>query len=153
MAEQEEIAPRQKFTGMRIIWLALMAGQVIFIAVAFFLPIELAPVPELVLAAPVVVLGGLVASELGYRKLVGQAAEKTTLADKLTAYQPALLVRAALLEAGGLFATVAYLLSHTQWLLALAALPVAYMALHLPTTAKLESNLQLSPDELGQLNG
>jgi hypothetical protein len=149
--EPKAPTPRQQFNGMRTIWLALMAGPLVFMAVVLFLSIELGSVPELMTLAPVVVLGGMGASELVYRKLAGQAAEKISLADKLTAYQPALLVRAALLEAGSLLATVAYSLSHAQWLLAFAIVPVAYMAMHIPTAAKLENDLRLSPEDTEQL--
>jgi len=150
----QKISLSTQFFQLRLIWIALIAGQVLFLlAIVFIAQPPVADLPALPLEwiVPFLSLSTSLISEWVYRKLVGQAVEKPQLADRLASYRTALLIRGALLEFGGLFAMVMFLITQTTWVLAFAALPIAFMVAKVPSLANVESELSLSQSEADQL--
>ncbi len=150
----QNLSPSTQFSQLRLIWIALIAGQVLFILVTVFMvqpPVADLPPFPLEWLVPLLSLSTWLISEWIYQKLVGQAVEKPQLAERLASYRTALLIRGALLESGGLFATVMFLITHTTWVLAFAALPIVFMIVKIPNLTNVESELSLSQSEADQL--
>lgn len=129
---------KQRMMSLRMIHLALVMGALMFGAVVMFMkkghaaPGAAAQNPMIVVAAVMAVLSiGLASAMKGvFRKQVGTSADSVTTFEK---YQVFILVRAAILEGGGLFSAVCALItSHTLPLILFAGCVVA-LALFRPS--------------------
>jgi hypothetical protein len=99
-----------------ILHFALLMGQIIlaivFIVITGKTEIILNPEGDLFFVlVPAFALAALFISGFMFKKLLVQANSKTTLAEKLSLYRPALLVRYAILEGASLFGLVAYFIN------------------------------------------
>ena len=108
------------FQQLNIIWIALMAGQVIFFAVIFMVNIppneELKGTIELVALA--LVLSTIPLSTLIYQSIIKKGLNYS-VTEQLNTYRQAFIVKMAMAEGGVLVSLVAYMLSKTIWLLPL----------------------------------
>ncbi len=140
---------------MSIIFFALLAGQIIFIAVAFFTISNSTPQSQpddmLNIIVPVVVGSGLFISSLIFKQLLGKIKKDDSFEKKLETYRSALIVRYALLEVPSLFSTVAYLLSGNIIFLAFSGVLILAFMLNMPTRNKAAQDLNLSTNEADKL--
>jgi hypothetical protein len=84
---------------------------------------------------------------------VGNLKNKTTLLEKLTGYQAALIVRFALLEGPSLFAIVVFTLTNNWFFLLISVCIIVYFITLRPGTEKVADDLQLNYDEKLELQG
>lgn len=147
---------KEYFTSLTIIHGAMLIGQVLFAAVAWFLnqdgPLgDTESVSVLRIVVPVALIGGLVGNQLFTRSRLPQLQEKDTLAEKLTGYRTLLITRYALLEGPTLLAIVTYLLGGELTVLLVAGAIIAYFALLRPTREGTIQALQLKGEEERQV--
>jgi hypothetical protein len=155
--------PKNALKTTSIIHLALLAGQVLFMIVAYITNknikyfdykdsrndvfFYIAPL----MAITCTVVGGfLFNQQLG--KFHQQAAGSgKTLSEKLQAYQSALIVRYALLEGPSLFGIVCFLITGNLFYLLISTCLIITMISLRPSVNAAEAYLQLSYDETQQL--
>ncbi len=137
----------------RLIHLALLAGQIFFLVVAFILR-STGAFPTLFEDANIFLLAVLLitASAIGaglfiFKQRMATVAEKTDMADKLADYRAAAIVKYALAEAPSFFAIIAYMFTGNMIILGIAIAIIAYFAMMWPSVEKMSSEMNLNPDE------
>jgi len=151
------ITNKARFKTTRIIHLALLAGQVLFAAVVFFLTRSTAISTDtnnpLFVVAPLLAMAAVVASIFLYKQQLALATQQQTLNSKLAQYQTALIIRWALLESASLFNIVCYFVTGNFALLLIAFLIIAYFISIRPTINSAENDLNLTYEEKLDLEG
>ncbi|GAB2703413.1 hypothetical protein GCM10027037_31520 [Mucilaginibacter koreensis] len=143
--------PKAILKTITIIHLALLAGQVLFGIVFFFLrssgtdPQANLDIFKYLVPAIAVVMVAL--SQFIFPKLIAKAIPLPALQEKMAAYQSALIVCYALLEVPSLFSLVAYFLTGNILYILVAALLVARFVTIRPTAEKAEEDLKLTYEE------
>ncbi len=138
---------------LKLIHLALLAGQVFFLAVAWFLrstgafPAPFEEWTIFLLAVLLITASAISAGLFIFKQRMASIAGRTALAEKLTDYRAAAIVKYALAEGPSFFAVVAYLLTGNMIILGIAVAIIAYFATMWPTVGKMSSEMNLTPDE------
>ncbi|MEO1098421.1 MAG: hypothetical protein AAFX57_11790 [Bacteroidota bacterium] len=88
-----------------------------------------------------------------YKKAITQVNPQMALKSKLSRYQIAIILRAALIELAALLASVVCYLSGNILLLLVAPICWVLFYFNRPTIAAMEMDLLLSPDEVKKLRG
>jgi hypothetical protein len=144
---------REYFKSLQIIFLALLAGQVIFAAVAYWLRSgQFVSVTEqlgsgFIFIVPAFIAGGLAAGWLIFKSRIRAAAEKTSLMEKMSDYRAVLIIRFAFLEGPTMLAVVAYLITGNQWFLGMAVIVMLVFLFLRPSRTRAVKDLQLNPFE------
>lgn len=140
---------------MRIIFFALLAGQLIFIAIAFFIVTNNPPQSQaddmFNIIVPILVGSGLFISNFMFRQLLGKIKYDSSFEIKLEAYRSALIIRYALLEGPSIFSTVAFLLSGNIIFLAFSGVMILAFMMNMPNRNKATQDLNLSSIETDKL--
>ena len=148
------ITSRTYFFTLSIIYFALMMVMIIFSCVAFVADIEPED-PSLVetftIAVPAAVVIFFSASYFIYKSQLVQIRNTEGLKNKLSKFQAAMLVRAAPIEAAGLFGAVATLVTDEPYFLGAPALSVIVFVLQRPTVYSVVEDLGLSHEEKSKL--
>lgn len=153
----EEQTSGQYFTNLTILYGSLIAGQVLFAAVAYFMKPEAATAETeamhetFQMIIPLVAIGCLAGSMLLFRSRVAAIQKETDLKKKMADYRAASIMRYALLEAPSLFSLVVYLLTGRPFYLGLAAIFILAFLLYRPTPQRAAVDLTLSPGERAKL--
>lgn len=141
--------------AISILFTAMLAGQIIFAALAFALVYTgsfKTSAPELenifFILVPVLIIGGRLAGTSLYKKKIQQAKDTSVVAEKLNLYRAAFITRCALLEGPVLFAIITYLLTNKIELLAFAAGGILLFYMLKPTKEKVVSELQVKDSEI-----
>ncbi|MDB5158274.1 MAG: hypothetical protein JWR50_2981 [Mucilaginibacter sp.] len=134
-----------------IIHLALIIGQVLFAVVAFAkmdsTNINFDKNDVFLFVAPIMAIGGFIASNIVFKQQLVRAKDKMVLKDKLVAYQSALITRFALLEGASLFNIVVFLKTGNLLYLIISGLIIFYFIIIRPTKDKVVEDLELSYQE------
>lgn len=144
--------PKAIFKTIKIIHLALLAGQLLFFVVAFTqtppqkFALNFANDP-LLLVVPFMAVGSFLLSNILFKQQIGSAANQTTLAGKLTRYQSASIIRFALIEGISLFSVVGFLKSGNLLFAVVFGLLILLFIANRPTKDKVETDLNLSYEE------
>ena len=140
---------------MRIIFFALLAGQIIFIAVAFFTVTNNPPQSQsddiFNILVPVIIGSGLFISSLLFKQLLAKIKNDDSFDKKLEVYRSALIMRYALLEGPSIFSTAIYLISGNIIFLAFSGVMILAFILNMPTRNKAIQDLNLSGIEADKL--
>jgi bacteriorhodopsin len=140
---------------MRIIFFALLAGQIIFMAVAFFTVNNNPPQSQsddlFNIMVPVAIGFGLFMSGMLFKQLIGKIKNDASFEQKLEAYRSALIIRYALLEVPSIFSTVAYLFSGNIIFLAFSGVMILAFLMNMPSRDKATQDLNLSSIEADKL--
>jgi hypothetical protein len=140
---------------MRIIFFALLAGQIIFMAVAFFTVNNNPPQSQsddlFNIIVPVAIGLGLFISGMLFKQLLGKIKNDASFEKKLEAYRSAMIIRYALLEGPSIFSTVAYLLSGNIIFLAFSGVMILAFLMNMPSRNKAAQDLNLSSIEADKL--
>ena len=143
---------------LRILFYALLAGQLIFLVITFVLRStgSFGAMPELekifVYIAAVLVAGGVIAGRKIYTTRIQALKAMPKLADQLNGYRAAMIIRCALLEGPVLFTIICYLLTGNQLLPGLAAITIAIFVTLRPGKEKLVRELELSSGAIAIVN-
>jgi len=142
---------REYFRSLVIIYYALIAGQLFFCLIAFFLhqtgnldlgAKELTDI--FIFIVPLFVIGGFFGSKIVFKNRLKAAKDQTNLFAKMTDYRGALVVRYALLEGPSFFAIIVYLLTGNLLFLGMSLLIIAYFFIIRPTSGDAITDLELS---------
>ncbi len=151
--------PKSILRSTTIIYFALLAGQLMFVAVTFLvntnaIHLDLANSAKynLFYFVPAFAICCAFAGIFIFKKLTSDYVQKAadgnySLAEKLRLFQSAIIVRSALFEGAALFAIVNFLLTGNLFFIIIAVcLMVIYLSLR-PTVAVVADTLQLSYEE------
>ena len=148
------------FSIIKTLHLAMLAGQVIFTAVIFYLIYSKMKLPILVehekllqVVALVFVTVIIFAGNRLFKKklLVLNEDVQTATKDKMLAYRTICLIQWALLEAGVLLCGIFALLTANYAFLAVSVIIIIYFALLTPVKDKIAAQLNLNSTELDAL--
>ena len=152
--ETNSITSKEYFRTLKIIYLALIAGQVIFSLTVVFLIYtgefnEDFPEMEKIffILVPVLVIGGYLGGRMFFKKRLETAILKPGLPEKLADYQSALIIRYALLEGPSMLAFIAYLLTADIFFIVIAGFIIIIFITLRPTVDRMISDLELSYDD------
>lgn len=141
--------------SISILFTAMLAGQIIFAALALVLVYtgnfsSSMPQAENIffILVPALIISGRLAGTTLYKKKVQQARDAGTIAEKRSLYRAAFITRCALLEGPILFAIITYLLTNKTELLAFAAGGILLFYMLKPGKEKIANELQVSENEL-----
>ncbi len=143
---------------LRIMHLAILCGQVIFMAIAFFLiysgkfsKAEGGFDQVLKILIPVLAIGGFAYSHFLFRTKLNKAKNATGLNGKIAEYRGALISRYAGLEAPALFSIVVGMVTGNLLYLGIAGILILYFFSLIPGPTRIAADLELNPDETLQL--
>lgn len=153
------MSTQQYLRSLNIIYLALFAGQIMFLLVAFYLTSTQVfgdagdVLTEVyMIAVPLIIAGGLASSFFVTKMLLGSVKQLTTLKEKLERYRSAMIVKYALLEGPAFFAIVCYLITAHYLFAALAGLMMVVFLVNKPSAEKIAAELEFTREELKQFN-
>ncbi|MCI4669084.1 MAG: hypothetical protein MRZ79_13195 [Bacteroidia bacterium] len=116
------------FGSLSILFIAMIGGQLIFAAVAYYLNLDgpVSPDPEianiLLYVVPIAALGAIGSSGIVFNNILGQIKDEDSLLSKTNQYRSAFIVKLAMHEGVGLFALVGYFLTANMVFLGIAAI-------------------------------
>jgi hypothetical protein len=147
-----ELTPKGFLKSMSIIHGAFIAGLVMFAFAAIVLTAKKQTHPTrsgdaYAVAVPLIAVAGLIASNLIFRNKVSKLNNESSLKDKITGYQSAIIARFALIEGPALFGIAVFLLTKNWLYLIISGLLILYFVSLRPTKAKTENDLNLSYEE------
>jgi hypothetical protein len=134
--------------NLSIIHLALIAGQIMFIAVVLVLKgqyeIILQPENDLFFfIVPGFAVMALLSSNMIFKKLLDKAKLLNQHSDKLNNYRAACIVRYALVEGPSLFAIICYYLTGNLFYIFISGFCILYLFTLRPTKEKVEMDLMI----------
>ncbi|HWD86936.1 MAG TPA: hypothetical protein VG367_02340 [Mucilaginibacter sp.] len=154
----QNLNPQGAVKALPIIHLALIAGQVLFCLVAYFqfpqkdFSMDGSKDP-FVYVAVILAAGGFFLGSFLFRQQVGKIGPENSLSQKISAYQTAFILRAALAEGPSLFSVVAFMLSGNLLFLAITGAIILYFLSFRPTREKVSNDLNLDYNEKAELDG
>lgn len=147
------------FLAIRILYYALIAGQLVFALLTFYLIMsglydgeQMELRNTFIFIVPVFVVGGLFASNILFKNFLNTARGKKNLYEKLSFYRSALIIRYALLEGPSFFAIVSFLLTGDYLFLGLSGLIILVFFTLNPTVEKAVNDLELHSEESYAIN-
>ena len=153
---------KEYFTILTVIHAMLVIGQIVFLAVVYYLSLTLPAIGPLSqtdeslnevfqFIVPAFIIGGLVASYIWNQHKLKTLREKSDLKDKLAEYRTMLIIKYAILEGPSLFALVSFLLTGNDIFLALSGIIIIYFVIMRPTRGKAGADLELNRAERDQI--
>ena len=144
--------------SIRILYLALLAGQVIFALIVTLL-VETGLLSggnssltqKMQIAIIVIAAGAIPASIFLFRKQLSDINSEEDLGKKLDKYRAVLIIRMALCEMPTLFAIIAYFLTHNRSFLWMIILLIFNFIFIYPSRQKIINQLQLNSSEQSSL--
>jgi len=147
------------FLALQIVYFALIAGQIIFTFLTFYLirsglfDGEQAELRNIfIYIVPAFMVGGLFISHLLFKSFLNTARGKKNLYEKLTFYRSALIIRFALLEGPSFFAIVVYLLTGDYLFLGMSGLIIIVFFTLKPTAERAVNDMELHSEEAHAIN-
>lgn len=150
---------KQYFQSLLIIYFALLAGQLMFAVIAYFISSSNGGLGETdadfvqigqIMVAVLAVTNLIISTQIS-KALVSKAKDKNTLKEKLAGYRSALIVKYALLEGASMFASVFLLLTGEIFFFIVAVLIIGVFLLYRPSKEKTIAELQLHYTEVEKL--
>jgi MFS family permease len=150
---------KEYFHALQIIYFALIAGQVLFGLLTFYLiqsglfdgdQKDLRNI--FIYIVPVFVVGGIFGSHIMFKKVLNEAKRKPSLYEKISAYRSALIVRYALLEGPSFFGIVVFLITGDYLFLGMNGLIIAVFFTLMPTVNRAVNDLELSANDTHTIN-
>lgn len=148
--QNTELTPNKYLASLSLIHLALLIGQVLFAAVAFFINenrrLDLSDTDnKFFFIIPLLAIGSYFAGNFLFRQNINTIANNNnSLKEKLNSYQVALIIKLALLEGPALFGVVAFLLSGNLYFLLISGLLIGYFFIQKPSKEKIIDELKLN---------
>lgn len=147
--------PKIYFKTVNILFLALVAGQVVFALVLFFLnqtQVKVAFItPEihqtLMWIAPALAVAGIVLGWLVFNTKLKSLQNMNSLTEKLKGYQSAMIIRFAFMEGPSLVALVFFYITGDYIFLGVSAFIILAFLFNRPSKSLIIRHLQLHDDE------
>lgn len=155
MNNNPAITPKIYFKTVNLLFLALVAGQVVFALILFFLNKTQGKIafitPEihqtLVWIAPALAVTGIALGWLVFNTKLKSLQQKSNLAEKLKGYQSAMIIRFAFMEGPSLVALVFFYITGDYIFLAVSAFIILAFLFNRPSKSLISRHLQLHDDE------
>jgi len=152
------LTPQTAVKTTAIIHLGLTAGQILFAIVAYTTTPQKGFAFDgvkdpFIYVAIILALNGFIVGNLMFKKQVGKVVPEDTLSKKISVYQTAFIIRAALLEGASLFSIAVYLIGWNLFFLALSGLIILYFLTLRPTKEKIANDMNLDYNEKAELDG
>ncbi len=150
---------RDYFNTLRMLFMALATGQVLFAGVAYYLQSqgqmgldEEGEMGQIFLVLGLVMgIGGIFGGNYVYKQLLAKARGLPSLKEKLMQYRTANIVRYALLEGAAIFSLVGYLLTGAFNLLIMAGGLIVWFITLAPSQSRAIEDLELPTTERQQV--
>lgn len=155
--QENQLTPRKYFKTNIIIYLALLAGPLVYLIFKFpdsintDLNVE-QHLDSQTYIAILLTFGGVIAGYFMYLQLVSKIDLEDALSIKMAKLQTALIMKYALLEGPAFYAFFAYADSNNLYHLFLGLLPIMVMLLYFPTQEKLKIALKPNRAQRQQLD-
>jgi hypothetical protein len=144
----------EQIKSVQIIFLALLAGQIIFLFISVFLvqsgnvkPNDdlflILFIVDLMIITPAIVVGPMI-----YRGFIERANSKKLTQEKFVLYRQGVIIKLALVEAPTIFSIVGYLLTGSVLFLILAIGVLILFFFHKPTLEKFAEDFNIPLSEL-----
>lgn len=144
----------EQFKSIQIIFLALLAGQLIFLFIAVYIVqsgnVKLNEdlfliflIVDLLIVFPAVVIGPLL-----YRNFINKAKTGLSIQQKFNIYRQGVIIKLALVEAPTIFSIVGYLLTGSFVFLIIAIGVLVLFFFHRPTIEKFFEDFDIPLSEL-----
>jgi hypothetical protein len=151
-------SPKQIFSSMKLIHLALLMGQILFAGVVTFLltdgmerGVNEQDSMTFLIVAFAVTLSSLMLGKIVSETQIRKIAKKEKLSTKLSSYRTAKLVRYAPMEGASLLCTAIYLLTADYYFITIAVGIIIFFILLRPTLGKTIEELELDRTEIEEL--
>ena len=145
--------------SFRFTFWSLFSGQIIFALFALIINVhepvnfgEFHPNDIFSYLVPMVVLGGLIAGYFITLAQIKKSVFETNFKRKLEAYRSASIIRYAFIEGPNLFCIVAYYLTSNMIFMYLVVAVLIYYLSSYPSLDKITKEMELSSQEMDQLN-
>jgi hypothetical protein len=136
-----------------ILFLALLAGQIIFGLLVLFvvnngkMQFSIPPATDVFLiVVPVMAITSVAAGIFIFKLQLKKIAEKESLPDKIQLYLSATIIRFALIEGPSLLAIVCCMLTNNLFYIAISFLLIVYMISLRPTNYRIDNDINLDFD-------
>ncbi|GAB3934751.1 hypothetical protein [Mucilaginibacter myungsuensis] len=146
MPNTSQITPGNALKTLKLIHLALLLGQVMFGAVAFLqirnlhFDLDFNGQPLMIVVA-VLAVSAFTVGNLLFNKQLEAAVSRTSLTEKLSGYQTAMIIRLALIEGPSMLGIVGFLISGNWAYLIVSGVLVFWFVILRPTKDKIETDL------------
>jgi DMSO reductase anchor subunit len=151
MLPQPTLNKRSFLKTLNLIHTILLIGMLLFAGVVYFLDSENNSASEegsqFLYLVPLMAIVAFFLSQFLFKKIKDQITKSAVLLAKITNLQTAYIVRFALIEAPVLFALIAFMLSGNIIHLLIAGLLIVYFFSLKPTSDKITTELNLTPEE------
>ncbi len=153
----EPNSPKQALRTIQVIHSSLMAGLILFGAVVVFLLTSGSQqvnegLDMMVYIPPVLFVMAYFAANTLFNTFIKKAREgNLELQQKFAPYQTAHIIRLALMEGTGLFATVVTMITGVYYVMIVLLLVLLFFASKFPTVLRMEEEMGLTPEEKEQL--
>ncbi len=153
------LTPKGFIKGISIFHFALFVGQIFFAIFAYtqngdtkvkFTNTDADD--QFIYVIPIIIITGVFASNFIYKKLLTSILNKTSLKEKLTNLQTALLIKYALIEGPTLLVIFIYMNYGNLFYLLIAGGLLVYFYMLKPTKEKIENDLQLNNEHKSEFN-
>ncbi|HBF87278.1 MAG TPA: hypothetical protein DDX39_01455 [Bacteroidales bacterium] len=144
---------KEYFKSLSILWAALVAGQIFFAAIVYYLhksgnfAVDENLNRIFLVIVPAFVVVGIAGNILFFKAKLKQLKFKKDLSYKMEQYRVALLVSYALIEGPSILGIVAFLLTGNIVFLSLSILIILLFFVNKPSKYKFSLDLELSGDE------
>lgn len=146
------------FKSLKVIFFALLAGQIFFGSVALFITtineggfIESSEIGAyknyIIFIVTFIAISAFSAGFFVFKRRLNSVNNITALSEKITAYRAALIIRYAIIECASFLAIVAFILTGVILLLAIAALIIVYFGTLIPSITRTIRDLELNPGD------
>lgn len=151
----------QEFTSsfflkqLSIIHFALLSGQIVFAAVAYYLQneeLQINTTDILLYAMFFIAITGIIASNFIYKQQLNIIAKENSLRAKLAAFQSASIIKYALLEAPSIIAVCFYISYGNLLYLLIAGFLIIYFYFQKPTKDIIINDLSLNNEDQSKFN-
>lgn len=148
MKASEQIKP------VKIIFFALLSGQIIFLFIALFLVQSGNVVPNenlfliFFVVDLMIIVPGIVVGPMLYRSFISRVKSGMSLSEKFNLYKQGTIIKLALVEAPTIFSIVAYMLTGSLVFLIIAIGVLVLFFMHKPTIEKFAEDFNISLSEL-----
>lgn len=151
------------FKSIKIIFFALLAGQLFFAFVAFFIinfinggfikDIEINEFKYyIILLVAFLAISAFSAGRFVFKNRLNAIKNITTLPEKIMAYRSVLIMQYAIIEGASFLSIVAFMLTGFMLLLGIAAILIIYFGTLIPSVTRTIKNLELNPGDEQKLN-
>lgn len=150
------LTSKKYFNSLKIIYLILLIGQLLFLAIVAFSGFNLLEEGDetssltniFKIVAAVLAIGGVSGGRMIFQMRVNIIKTKTDLIEKMNDYRSALIIKFALLEGPAFFGIIGYMLTGNNFFLLVAGFLILVFALHYPMPDRTIKELELSSEEV-----